>query len=349
MRRLLGGVLCMLCVTLAFGAAPLRDDVSFFIANMMERHGMDGEHLRTLFAELKPVASIAKAVSAPSTSRPWHEYRPLFVDKGRIEGGVQFWRRHEALLARAQDTYGVPADIIVAIVGVETRYGKFAGKHRVIDALYTLGFEVPGRNEFFKSELEAFLLLTREQGWDPLSIKGSYAGAMGVPQFMPSSYRKFAVDFDDDGKADLWTNPADVIGSVANFLSQSGWRKDEIVVLPARVEGADVQTLLSLGIKPHSPLQQLKLQGVQPEGEVDDQLLAALFSLDIASGQEYWLSFQNFNVILQYNRSRNYAMSVYQLAREIARERERLGVSEPNRPICGNEAVQDCRAAAFNL
>ncbi len=302
----------------------MRPDVEFFIANMVERHGLDAASLRELFANLKSAAPIVKAVSAPATSRPWHEFRPLFVDKNRIDGGVKFWKENQVTLTRARETFRVPEAIIVAIVGIETRFGKVVGTHRVVDALYTLGFELPGRNEYFKSEMEAFLLLSREQAWDPRAVKGSYAGAMGLPQFMPSSYRKYALDFGENGRVDLWGDTSDVIGSVANYLNQFGWRDNEPIAIPARFEGPDPQALLSLGIKPHSPIHQLKQQGVVPLGEVDEGLEAALFTLDLPEGLDYWLGLNNFNTILQYNRSRNYAMSVYQLAMEIARERQRL-------------------------
>ncbi len=308
--------------------APMRADVAFFISNMVERHAMDADVLRAMFSELKPVSAIVKAVSAPSTNRPWHEYRPLFVDTGRIDGGVRFWNENQAALARAAETYGVPESIIVSIIGVETRFGKVVGNHRVLDALYTLGFDLPGRNEYFKSEMEAFLLLTREQGWSPASIKGSYAGAMGMPQFMPTSYRKYAVDFNTDGTIDLWKDTSDVIGSVANFLYSFGWRRHEPIAVPTRYEGNDVQAVLSLGIKPHTALHQLKAQGVVPSVEVDEQLWASVLTLDGPEGPDYWLCFANFNAILQYNRSRNYAMSVHQLALEIARERQLLAKVE---------------------
>ena len=301
-----------------------RPDIEFFIANMVERHGMDAAVLRDLLLPLKPIPSIVKAVTTPTTGRPWSEYRALFLDKGRIDGGVKFWNDNQVALARAHEIYRVPESIIVAILGVETRYGKTAGNYRILDALYTLGFEVPGRNEYFKSELEAFLLLTREQGWDPSAVKGSYAGAMGMPQFMPSSYRKYAVDFNENGKINLWMETADVIGSVANFLNYFGWRASEPIAVPMRYEGADLVGLLAMGIKPHTTVQQLKTLGVVPQSDVDEQLLASVFTLETREEVEYWLCFNNLNAILQYNRSRNYAMSVYQLALEIARERQRL-------------------------
>lgn len=340
MARLLAAALALALCTAAAAQAgsALRPELESFIANMVERHGMDAAALRHLLAPLKAVPAIVKAVSAPATSRPWREYRPLNVDKARIEGGVRFWRAHEAALVRAHQTYGVPESIIIAILGVETRYGRITGKHRVLDALYTLGFEVPGRNEYFKSELENFLLLTRERGWDPAAVRGSFAGAMGLPQFMPSSYRQYAVDFDDDGSVDLWSNVADVVGSVAHFLRTFGWREGEPVAVPAIYEGVDLDGLLALGIRPHAPLQDLRARGVVVQGEADAALMSALFTLDGELGPEYWLAFNNLNAILMYNRSRNYAMSVYLLAVEIAREHDRLNALEAARHTAGDNA-----------
>lgn len=324
-------LLAFITVVFAQPAPVTRPDLEAFIANMVERHGMDAAALRDLLTPLKPVPSIVKAVSAPSTSRPWRDYRPLNVDKTRIEGGVRFWNANADVLARARQAYGVPESIITAILAVETRFGRITGTHRVLDALFTLGFDVPGRNEYFKSELENFLLLARERGWDPGTVKGSFAGAMGMPQFMPSSYRQYAVDFGDNGGVDLWTDTADVVGSVANFLRIFGWRDGEPVAMPARYEGSDLEGMLARGIRPHAPLQELRADGVVPHSETDGAQMASLFMLEGELGPEYWIAFNNLNAVLQYNRSRNYAMSVYLLALEIARERERLAAVESAR------------------
>lgn len=341
MRRavLVAAALASCALALAQSSVTSRPELAAFIANMVERHGMDAAALRELLEPLKPVPAIVKAVSAPSTSRPWREYRPMNVDKGRIEGGVRFWNAHEPALARARQSYGVPESIIVAILGVETRFGRITGTHRVLDALYTLGFEVPGRNEYFKSELENFLLLTRDWGWDPASLRGSFAGAMGMPQFMPASYRRYAVDFDDNGSVDLWNDVADVVGSVAHFLKTFGWREGEPIAMPAMYEGSELEPLLAQGIRPHTPLRELRARGVVIHGEADGDLASALFMLDGDLGPEYWLAFDNLNAILMYNRSRNYAMSVYLLALEIARERERLNAVEQARGASGEGAA----------
>jgi membrane-bound lytic murein transglycosylase B len=303
---------------------PLRAEVESFILYMAQTHGFDARELHRMFSQLKPSQGVQRAISAPSTAKPWHEFRSLFVDQARIENGARFWDTHAELLARARAEFGVPEAIIVSIVGIETRYGRVTGGFRVLDALHTLAFEGQNRTEFFRQELEHFLLLAREQRWDPLAVSGSYAGAMGLPQFMPSSYRRYAIDYSGDGGVDLWGDPADVIGSVASYLRQFGWKDGDPVVAPVRVDTAETQALIELGIKPSLTVDQWRMRGVEPMGATAPALAAALFRLDLLGGAEYWLGFDNFYAILQYNRSRNYAMAVHDLAREIVRERDRV-------------------------
>ncbi|MBC8006620.1 MAG: lytic murein transglycosylase, partial [Prolixibacteraceae bacterium] len=219
--------------------------------------------------------------------------------------------------------------------GVETIYGKRTGSFRVIDALYTLGFEMPERATYFRGELEQFLLLTREYGFDPLTVKGSFAGAIGMPQFMPTSYRRFAVDFDSDGKINLWDSLPDIIGSVANYLHHFGWVAGQPIVVPARISGTDYKEIVEKGFKPHLTLEKMLPMGVEPTETIAPDLVAGLFALDIELGQEYWLALNNFYVITRYNRSKNYAMSVYLLAQAIAREREQQN-APPVPPALGN-------------
>ena len=303
---------------------PLRAEVEAFIRYMEQTHGFDARELHRLFSQLKPSQGVQRAISAPSTAKPWHEFRPLFVDQSRIENGARFWDTHADLLARARGDFGVPEAIIVSIVGIETRYGRMTGGFRVVDALHTLAFDGQNRPDFFRRELEQFLLLAREQGWDPLAINGSYAGAMGQPQFMPSSYRRYAIDYSGDGKVDLWSDIADVIGSVASYLREFGWKDGDPVIAPVRVDSTETQALLELGIKPWLTVDQWRMRGVEPMGDTAPALAGALFRFELLGGSEYWLGFDNFYAILQYNRSRNYAMAVHDLAREIGRERERL-------------------------
>lgn len=296
----------------------LKPEVEAFIAKMAQDHGFDRERLRTTMGALKPNEDIIKAFERPSTAKPWHEFRGIFVTPTRIEGGVKFWQEHAPLLQRAREVYGVPPELIVSIIGVETIYGRRTGGFRVIDSLYTLGFEVERRAQFFRGEFEHFLLLTRDNGLDPLQVKGSFAGAMGVPQFIASSYRSYAVDFDGDGRVDLWNSIADVIGSVANFLHAHGWAAGQPVTVPARLSGGDALALLERGLKPNLTLAEMKTRGVEPTEELPESVEAGLFSLDGKDAQEHWISLQNFYVITRYNRSKNYAMAVYQLAQQIA-------------------------------
>lgn len=302
---------------------PLRSDYEQFMSAMQRRHGFDLRKLHLLFAKLQPNQSVIKAITAPSTAKPWYEFKPLFVDESRILNGVRFWADHADTLARTRRDFGVPEAIIVSIIGIETRYGRHTGNFRVAEALATLGFDTPGRQEYFQRELEYFLLLAREQRWDPWATKGSYAGAMGMPQFMPSSYRRQAIDYNGNGRINLWTEPADIIGSVASYLRNSGWKDGLPVVLPARVEGLDPKPLLDMGLKPALPLAEWAQRGVQSTTPADGALMASLFSLDLLGGAEFWFGLDNFYALIQYNRSRNYAMAVYQLAQEIERERGR--------------------------
>jgi len=302
---------------------PLPEPVQAFVEYMASTHGFDAGALHALFAQMKPSQGVKRAIAAPSTARPWHEFRPLFVDQSRIDNGVTFWDVHAPVLARAEEQFGVPAAIIVSIIGVETRYGRVTGSFKVLDALHTLAFEGENRPQFFRSELEQFFLLSREQRWNVTDIKGSYAGAMGWPQFMPSSYRRYTVDFDGDGRIDLWSSTADVIGSVGSYLSQFGWRQGEPVAVKVEVDG-DPEPLAPLGLEPPFNVEQWRMRGVSPvAADMPEALNAGLFRLDFADGPEYWLGFGNFYAILHYNRSRHYAMAVWQLAEEIAAARER--------------------------
>ncbi|PWT76692.1 MAG: lytic murein transglycosylase B [Proteobacteria bacterium] len=311
---------------------PLRPEIEQFISYMARTNGFDIRELRALFAQIQPNQGVVRAISAPSTSKPWYEFKPLFVDAGRVVGGVKFWSDNADILARASSEFGVPEAIIVALIGIETRYGKQTGGYRVIDALTTLAFDWPQRGEYFRTELEEFLLLAREQHWDPLSVRGSYAGAMGLPQFMPRSYRRHAIDYNADGHIDLWASSADVIGSVAGYLRFFGWKPGEPIAAPARVDVADPQPLLDVGLKPALTVQEWRARGASGLSPVRSDLTACLFSLDLVGGPEFWFGFDNFYTLLQYNRSRNYAMAIVELAREITAERERIAAGIQSTP-----------------
>jgi len=293
--------------------------VDRFIAEMEAKHNFDSQQLEQLFAEVEVKDSILKAISRPAEkSKPWHDYRNIFITKKRIKGGVKFWQQYADTLAAAEKQYGVPAEIIIAILGVETRYGGNVGGYRVVDALSTLAFRYPPRSKFFRSELEHFLLLTREEDKSQLDPIGSYAGAMGLGQFMPSSYRAYAIDFDGDGKRDIWTNPVDAIGSIANYLSRHGWIAGESITHRTAFSGPEVTSLIEKGYKPSLTRDELHAAGVSLTALPAGEDTIAIISLTQKKGEEYWLARQNFYAITRYNHSRMYAMAVTQLAQEIA-------------------------------
>jgi len=297
--------------------APLEPEVADFIDEMVGKHQFRRAELARLFAKVQPRPSIIRAMTAPATAKPWHEFRGIYVNRIRIEGGVKFWRVHASAVERASREYGVPQELIVATIGIETHYGRNTGSFRVLEALATLAFQYPPRAEFFRRELEEYLLLAREAGLDPMAVRGSYAGAIGIPQFLPSSYRAYAVDFDRDGVRDLIGTPADAIGSVANYYRQYGWREGEAVAVPAEASGSSVDTAKIGDIKPQTPVGELRRRGVVPLAAVGDEAEAALFVVETENGPRYWLGLNNFYVITRYNRSINYAMAVWELANEI--------------------------------
>lgn len=292
-----------------------------FIETMTREHGIPRAEVETVLAQAQRQQSILDAISRPAEAKPWRDYRPIFITRARIDGGVEFWNRNADILADAQRHFGVDARVIVAIVGVETRYGANTGKYRVLDALSTLGFDYPKRAEFFRKELAQFLLLTREEHVNVLDARGSYAGAMGQGQFIPSSYRRFAVDFDGDGKRDLWHSERDVLGSVANYFKQHGWQAGAPVVARARVSGTAYKALLEKGLKPHMPAGDLARYGVRSDTPIAADTPVALVELEGTDGPEQWVLFNNFYVITRYNRSPLYAMAVHQLSEEIAAAR----------------------------
>lgn len=293
------------------------EEVQNFIKEISQKHGFKQDELENLFARVEFKQKIIDAITRPAESKPWHQYRPIFVTNTRIKEGVEFWKKNREDLERAQREYGVPPEIIVAIIGVETRYGRHKGGHRVMDSLSTLAFGYPKRAKFFRRELEQYLLLAREENLDPLSIKGSYAGAMGKPQFISSSYRNYAVDFDGDGKRDLWNNTSDAIGSVANYFKRHKWQPGGMVTTPAIVGSNHIKVLVKKGYKPHSTVAELGKRGVTPKTKVNSNEMGALIELENVAGREYWLGLNNFYVITRYNHSPLYAMAVYQLAQAI--------------------------------
>ncbi len=305
-----------------------RPEVQAFIAGMAQKYGFVESELRFMFSRARFYPGIIDLISPPTNPRvrSWQAYRGRFIEPIRIAGGVELWKRHAKSLERAEREYGVPAEIIVAIIGVETVYGRNVGGFRVIDALTTLAFDYPRRGEFFRDELENYLLFARDEGIDVFAMRGSYAGAIGIPQFMPSSWRQWAVDFDGDGKIDLRNSFADAIGSVANFLKGHGWSAGAPIAFPARVDGEAWHELLDRDILPSAKISELPRLGVTSEalaaqGLPDDTLCALIDLVTPDAPTEYWVGLQNFYVITRYNRSSFYAMSVMELARAIKQAR----------------------------
>ncbi|MBP5988292.1 MAG: lytic murein transglycosylase B [Azonexus sp.] len=298
-----------------------------FARDLEQRHGFQADELISQFAQTRPNATVLKLIKPPTSplQRSWERYRPRFLNDRRIDGGVRFWQENGGQLARASALYGVPEEIIVAIIGVETEYGRNTGGFRVFEALATLAFKYPPRAEFFRTELEHFLLLVRENNLDPLAVKGSFAGAIGIPQFMPGSQRRYAVDFDGDQRIDLGNSVDDAIGSVGRFLEQHGWLAGQPVAVPAMTSGTPDEKLLQAGLRPSLKVAELAEKGIR--ADTDPQASVALIDL-VSPGRdtEYWLGFENFYVITRYNRSSFYAMSVFQLAQEI---RARMCAQEP--------------------
>ena len=290
-----------------------------FFKEMEKRHDFDDSELRKLFSQVYRDQSILDLISKPAEKRlAWREYREIFLDNARIKNGIKFWEENEKVISDASDRSGVPGEIIAAIIGVETRYGKVTGNHRVISALSTLAFDYPPRSHFFRKELEAFLLLTREEGKSPLELKGSYAGAMGYGQFMPSSYRAYAVDSDGDGKRDIWNSRSDAIASVANYLSAHSWEKGAGVAIRVELdpEFKEVEENSISDLRPNLTGSQLLKMGFKvPSTHL--KKMVALIRLRSDAELEYWLGEWNFYVITRYNRSPMYAMAVLQLAQAL--------------------------------
>jgi len=298
-----------------------REDVKQFIDEMVEQHQFDRAYLEQKFATAKRLDNVLESIAKPAEKElTWKQYRPIFVTSKRTTKGKVFIQQHRETLARAEKKYGVPVEIIAAIIGVESYYGKHTGKYTIFDSLTTLGFDYPKRSKFFKSELKQFLLLSKEENIDVDEMTGSYAGAMGMPQFISSSYRRYAVDFDGDGKRDLWNSVPDVIGSVANYFSEHGWQTGDTVAHQALVKNTSVVKGENK-LKPYESVAQFKQQGVtmkqNPKAGFDDKQLATLLKLEGKKGDEYWLGLKNFYVITRYNHNEMYAMAVFQLSEKL--------------------------------
>ncbi len=300
-----------------------RADVQSFMDKLVKEHGFEREYVESILKQGETQQSILDAISRPAErTKPWYEYRAIFVTPKRISAGVKFWKKHRERLERISAESGVPPQIITAIIGVETFYGTRTGTYRVIDSLTTLGFEYPPRSKFFRSELEQLFLLARDERLKLDEIKGSYAGALGPPQFIPSSYRHYAVDGDGDGQRDLFNNWDDVLASVANYFVAHDWRRDEPTAARGSLDAEANIPIKKNGLKLTSTVAELTTRGILFDTELDKSVSAELISLEGEDEQEYWVGFHNFYVITRYNRSVMYALSVYQLSEALA---ERIG------------------------
>ena len=300
-----------------------RADVQQFMQEMVQKNHFTETELNDWFSSTNLQPKIIETMKRPAETKPWHQYREIFLTAQQIEKGVQFWKENQETLARAQKKYGVPPEIIIAIIGIETRYGKNQGQYKIIDALSTLAFDYPPRATFFRGELEHYLLLCREQHFDPLSLRGSYAGAMGIPQFIPSSYRHYAINFDKGDQANLFES-TDAIGSVANYFKQHGWESNKPIASKASLVGADYKKKLANRSNPipNTTLKTLKEYGVSPRLSAAPNTLATLIELEQVTKPEYWVTFKNFYVITRYNHSSLYAMAAYQLSEKIREAHE---------------------------
>ncbi|MCD6038656.1 MAG: mltB 2 [Gammaproteobacteria bacterium] len=302
-----------------------RPDVTAFIQQMVKQYKFKQASLIALFNTVKIRSAVIRKIKAPLEKEPWTLYQRLFVTEWRIRKGVEFWNRYQTALAQAEKKYGVPASIIVATIGVETKYGLHTGKFRVIDALSNIAFSNSVRAPFFKNELKEFLLLTREQKLDPMKVSGSYAGAIGQPQFMPSSYRRYAVSYNGHTKIDLANNELDIIASIGNYYKLHGWKTNQPVAMPISLVSHKFQFFLNT----KKEVKIISKSALTDEGNMsDNQLLKnnphKIISLPTYWGNEYWFGFHNFDVIKRYNASDLYAMSVWQLSHYIATLREKL-------------------------
>lgn len=289
-----------------------------FIGNMNRQHGFDIAFLEQTFSGVRRDGEALTKVGAPAEGQPWRAYRPIFLTEERIRGGVDFWNRYAALLDSVSRQYGVAPEYLVAIIGVETQYGKNTGKHNVLQALTTLGFDYPRRSSFYQKELEQFLLLAREEKVRPQIFNGSYAGAMGLGQFISSSYRSYSIDGNRDGKRDLW-NPQDAIPSVANYFARNGWKAGQDVAVPATISGSAASLAETTPKKPSRSMSQLVSAGVRPQGSMKSSKVS-LIKLE-GSTDEYWVGGDNFYVITRYNPNTKYAMAVHQLAQAIRKRK----------------------------
>lgn len=314
-------IVSVLAALFCHGAAALdlaqHADIGRFVRDVSGRNGLDEQELSVLFADVRLRPDVLAAMARPAERLPWHAYAPRFVNKESIAGGRVFLRENHAALARAEQAFGVPAAIVTAIIGVETRYGRNTGSYPTLDAITTLAFMAPRRQDYFRRELENLILLAREDGMDLRTLQGSYAGAIGEPQFMPGSYRRYAVDFDGDGRRDLAGSTTDAIGSVANYLQRHGWLAGAPVAARARVRGSLDPEFVASNPRPVHSLRELAVAGVEVSPPGAPELQTALLRFEGADGPLYVAGYRNFYAITRYNHSVNYALAVFELSEQI--------------------------------
>ncbi len=305
-------------VKLIEGDYRYREDVESFIESVAEKSDYTEQDLVKLFSQAKQQSQLFERMNKPAEKKlEWHQYRKIFITDKRINKGVAFWKKNRQLLEQVEKKYKVPAEIVVAIVGVETFYGVYKGKSPVFDTLVTFAFDYPRRAKFFTRELEEFLILSARQKFKVREIKGSYAGAMGMPQFIASSYRNYAVDFDGDGKADLFNSLPDILGSVANYFKMHGWKPGEAVTYPMTLTRNNKVNTLKTGVKPSQSWKTFVASGLKSQSTIADETLVALIKLQQKKSADYWAGLNNFYVITRYNHSEMYAMAVYQLSQKL--------------------------------
>ncbi|WP_233132628.1 lytic murein transglycosylase B [Paraferrimonas haliotis] len=290
-----------------------------FINTQLEK-GFTQPQIDAFLAPANISNDVLEAIARPWEAKPWHQYYPIFLTEERVQGGIEFWKKHQKTLQQVSEQYGVEPEIIVSIIGVETYYGRFKGTHKVLDALYSLGFYYPPRARFFRSELGHLMELAREQQLDLSELKGSYAGAMGFGQFIPSSYRAYAVDFDGDGRIDLVNSEQDAIASVANYFKRHGWVKGQQVIKQVELTpGTDASALVWDKKPPKYLVADWISKGVKfaKNQDMDVSQKAILVELELEQGADYYLGLNNFYAITRYNHSPLYAMAVYRLSQQI--------------------------------
>jgi membrane-bound lytic murein transglycosylase B len=297
-----------------------RPEIVSFVNEVVARDGLTRKEVRSLLKAAQPQPKIIDIMNRPLEKvAPWWQYRERFLTPERIDQGVQFLSDHKEALTRISQEYQVPPEYIVAIVGVETFYGRLTGRYRVLDALATLAFDYPPRQKYFRGELAQFLVLAKENKLDPLTLTGSYAGALGVPQFMPSAYRHYAVDADNDTRRDLWGNWDDIFASVANYLRQYGWTPGGAVLSETTIEPDATFKIEPHNLELNETVASLEAQGVKLASEEPPETRALLISAEQADGPSYRVGFHNFYVITRYNNSARYAMAVYELAQALGK------------------------------